>query len=82
LVKLEQIKASQQVGTTMGEALAKAEIKIISNGGGEILNGVTRLTDMFTTGGGTNIAGMLSALSQTAEGKALVNRIGGVAKEA
>jgi flotillin len=79
LVTLEQIKAGQTVGIQMAGALAKADLKVISNGGGtgEVMNGVSSLADMFGTKGGTSIAGLLTALSQTDEGKALVAKVTG-----
>lgn len=84
LITLRQIEASQMVGAEMAGALAKADLKVISNGGGQgdIMGGVTKLADVFTTQGGTNLTGMLSALSQTTEGKALISRVvGGTSAE-
>lgn len=81
LITLRQIEAGQAVGAEMAGALAKADLKVISNGGGQgdIMNGVTKLADVFTTSGGTNLTGMMSALAQTPEGKALLGRITGTA---
>lgn len=79
LVTLKQVEASQAVGMEMAQALSKADLKVISNGGGQgdVMAGVTKLTDVFTTQGGTSLTGMLSALSQTEEGKALIGRVTG-----
>lgn len=79
LITLEQVKASQAVGIEMAKALEHADLKIISTGGqaGEISGNVGSLLDMFTTKGGANITGMLAALGQTDEGKALLGRVSG-----
>lgn len=73
LVKIEQIKAQQEIGTKQAENLGNAEIKIICNSG-DINSGVSKVMDLFTPKGGTNIAGALEALSQTEIGKNLVNK--------
>ena len=82
LLKIEQIKAAKEVGIVMAEALAKADLKIISTGsateGGELVNKATGLLDMFTANGGTKLSGMLAALAATDEGKALVQKVTGV----
>lgn len=76
LIKLEQVKAGEKVGLEMAGALKEADLKIISNGsGGDLTGGVAKLADVFTVGGGTSLAGMLAALSQTDEGKALVDKL-------
>lgn len=79
LITIEQVKAGQAVGVEMAQAIAKADLQVIANGGGqgEIAGGVTNLMDMFSTKGGTSLTGMLSALSQTDAGKQLVKRIAG-----
>lgn len=70
LVQVEQIKAAQAVGTEMAQAMSKADLKIIANSG-DVQGGIGKLSDILTPAGGTSIAGMLTALSQTEEGKAL-----------
>ena len=75
----------------MSEALANADLRIISNGGTvggttdssgtNLLASAGGLVDLFTTRGGTNLSGMLAALSQTDEGKALISRLTGGASE-
>lgn len=82
LVTVEQINANKSIGIEMAKSIANADLKIISNGAqdGNILGGVAGLTSLFSPSGGTKIAGMLSAMSQTEEGKAvvdgLVNKLG------
>ena len=49
-----------------------ADLKVIANGG-DIGTGMTSLTDMLGSAGGTKIAGLLAGLSQSDEGKALID---------
>jgi flotillin len=72
LITIRKVEASQAVGLKTAESLGKADMKIIANAG-DVMGGVGKLGDVLSTGGGTNFAGMLAALSQTAEGKALVD---------
>lgn len=74
LINVRKVEAGETVGKEMAQAMAKADLKVIANAG-DIQSGVGKLGDMFTPFGGTNIAGMLSALTQTDEGKALVDGI-------
>ena len=74
LIEVRKVEAGEAVGKEMAGAMAKADLKVIANAGG-IQEGVGKLGDMFTPFGGTNIAGMLSALAQTEEGKALVDGV-------
>lgn len=71
LVTIEQVKASRDVGLEMARAMQSADLKVIANGG-DIQQGIGKLTDLFTPAGGTSLTGMLSALSQSPEGAALV----------
>lgn len=74
LINIEQVAANKEIGIKMAEAIAQADIKIIGTGG-NIQNDMKKVTDMFTPAGGTSIAGMLTGLAQTDEGKALVDKI-------
>ena len=71
LIEVRKVEATQAVGIEMAGAMAKADLKVIANSG-SVQNGVASLGDIFTPAGGTSIAGMLEALSQTDQGKALV----------
>ena len=83
LIALETIKAYLGVGIKQAEALAKADVKVISNAGTPIA-GVTSAMQLFSTQGGQAIGGMIEALNNTPEGSALLNaikeRLGGCAK--
>lgn len=74
LIEVRKVEASQAVGIEMAGAMAKADLKVIANSG-SVQNGVASLSDIFTPAGGTSIAGMLEALSQTDQGKALITGI-------
>jgi flotillin len=71
LVTIEQVKASRDVGLEMARAMQQADLKVIANGG-DIQQGIGKLTDLFTPAGGTSLTGMLSALAQSPEGASLV----------
>lgn len=72
LVTLKQVDANRDVGIEMARAIQGADLKVISNAG-DIQSGVGKIGDLFTTAGGTKLSGMLAALAQTEEGKALVD---------
>lgn len=74
LVTIRQVEAGQAVGMKMGEAMASADMKIIANAG-DAVSGMSKLTDVFTTKGGTNVGGMLAALAQTEEGGKLLDGV-------
>lgn len=74
LIEVRKVEATQAVGIEMAGAMAKADLKVIANSG-SVQNGVASLGDIFTPAGGTSIAGMLEALSQTDQGKALINGV-------
>lgn len=81
LVTVKQIEAGQTVGIEMARAMQGADLKVIANSG-DIQSGVTKLGDLFTPAGGTNLTGMLSALANTDVGKQLVDRMTGANKTA
>jgi flotillin len=71
LFNIEQVKAQQVVGIKMAEALTNADLKVIA-GGGETLMGATGgLLSKFTTDGGLQLNGLLSALEGTKLGDIL-----------
>ena len=74
LTDIRKVEASENVGREMASAMGKGDLKIIANAG-TVQEGVSNLARAFTPAGGLDIAGMLSALSQTEEGKALVGGI-------
>jgi flotillin len=76
LIEVRKVEATEVVGKEMAQAMSKADLKVIANSG-SVQNGVASLGDIFTPAGGTSIAGMLEALAQTEQGKALVEGVTG-----
>lgn len=80
LITIRQIEANQAIGIEAAGALKEADLKVIANSG-NIQEGMSKLTNMVSSTGGVNMAGMIEGLSQTETGKALVNsfisRLGG-----
>jgi len=79
LVKIEMVKKDQVVGVAQAEALAKGDLKVIANSG-DVGGGVTKLMDLFTTKGGTSLAGMVEAFKQTPAGAAIFEKLVTVGK--
>lgn len=75
LATLEALKAYISVGIEQAQALQKADVKVISNIG-RPAEGVTNVMDLFTTKGGTELAGMVEAFAQTSLGKATLAMFG------
>lgn len=74
LVALEAIKAYLAVGTKQAEALAGADVKVIASAGTAV-QGVTSAMQLFTPQGGLAVGGMIEALSNTPEGKKLLEAL-------
>ena len=74
LITIRQIEAAQAVGTEQAKVLGNADVKIISNAGNPV-EGVTKVLDLVSTKGGTQVGGMLEALAQTPIGKQLLEGI-------
>lgn len=77
LVKVRSVEATEQVGVAQAAALEQADIKVIANGGGESSVSLNGVMDLFTSKGGTAVAGALEALAQSEEGAALLNKLKG-----
>jgi flotillin len=75
LVTIRQVEANEKIGVEQSQALKAADIKIISNAGDPV-SGMGSVMDLFTSKGGTNVAGMLEALAQSKNGKALLDKFG------
>jgi len=74
LIEIRRVEATETVGKEMAVAMSNADLKVIANSG-TVQGGVASLGDIFTPAGGTSIAGMLEALGQTDQGKALINGV-------
>lgn len=75
LLGLEAVGASEKVGVEQAAALAKGDLKVIANSG-STAGGVNNLMDIFSPAGGTSLTGALTALAQSGEGQALLERFG------
>src|SRR4249919_1064165 len=73
LLGVRNIEATQAVGVAQAEALKSAEVKVIANGGSPS-QGLSNVMDLFSAGGGTQIAAMLEGLAQSDEGRALLEK--------
>lgn len=76
LITVKQVEAGQAVGIEMAKAISNADLKVIANAG-DPQSGIAQIGDLFSPAGGTKITGMLAALAQTEEGKAILSRVTG-----
>ncbi len=76
LLGLEGLKVGESIGVAKAEAMGSSEMKIIANAG-DIDSGINKLTDLFSSKGGTSVGSMLEALSQTDVGKQLLEKMTG-----
>lgn len=73
LLGVRNIEATQAVGVAQAEALKSAQVKVIANGGTPA-KGLSNVMDLFSAGGGTQVAAMLEGLAQSDEGRALLDK--------
>jgi len=73
LLGVRNIEATQAVGVAQAEALKSAQVKVIANGGTPA-KGMSNVMDLFSAGGGTQVAAMLEGLAQSDEGRALLDK--------
>ena len=73
LISIKQIEANQIVGIEQAKALASADLKVIANEG-NVASGISKIGEVLSSKGGTNIASMLEGLAQSEQGKALIDR--------
>ena len=73
LVRIEEVKAGKEVGIAKAEALTKADVKVIANGG-DVDSGLSSVMDLFSSKGGTSVGGMLEGLGQTDLGQKLLGK--------
>jgi flotillin len=79
LIKVREVEAGEAVGRSMADAIGNGDLKIIANGG-SVSEGTSNLGKLFGLDMGTNLTGLITALSQTDEGKALVEKVVGKPK--
>ncbi len=80
LMTLEAIKAYLEVGSKQAEALKSADVKVIANTGSPN-SGVKNVMELFSSGGGTNLAAMIESLAQSPMGKAILDKLAGGAEK-
>lgn len=76
LITIEKVKANQEIGIEQAKNLGHAQIKVIANSG-DVTTGITKAMDLFSTKGGTALAGAFEALNQTDAGKKIVDKFTG-----
>ena len=73
LISIKQIEANRDVGLEQAKALSAADLKIIANEG-NVSNGLSKISDVLSSKGGTNLASMLEGLNQGEIGKGLIEK--------
>lgn len=80
LVTIRQVESNQAVGIAQAAALAKADVKVISNTGTPVA-GIGNVMELFSSKGGTEIGAMLEGLAQTEGGQKLITKFVGGEKK-
>lgn len=75
LQTIEAIGAQKTIGVEQAKALVAADVKVIANTG-NTPDGVKSVMDLFTSKGGTQIAGMAEAMNNSDIGRAMLNALG------
>ena len=77
LITIKKVEVDGQVRIANAAALEKADLKLLVNSG-DVQSGINKLTDLFTSKGGSALNGMLETLSMTPNGQDLVEKIVGL----
>ncbi len=76
LIDVKKVEVSQVVGVAQYEsianALSKADLKLLINSG-DVQSGIGKLTDLFSSKGGSQLNGLIESLKQTEEGKNILS---------
>jgi len=76
LIRVKEVEVSQVVGVAQYESLAKAlekaDLKLLVNSG-DVQSGIGKLSDIFTSKGGSQLNGLMESLKQTPEGKNILS---------
>ena len=75
LVSIRQVEANEAIGVEQAEALQAADIKIISNTESATA-GLTDVSKVFTSNGGTQVGAMLEGFSNTEMGGKIMENLG------
>lgn len=77
LISVKQIESMQNIGIAQAKALEKADVKVIANASnGNVSNGIDKITDIFSSNGGTQLGAMLEGISQSGIGKSILEKFG------
>lgn len=76
LITIRQVEMAEAVGKVQAEALKEAKINVVANTGNPT-TGLNSVMDLFTSQGGTALGTMLQGLSNTEEGKRLLDKVVG-----
>lgn len=74
LIKIKQVEALESVGKVQAEALKNAKVNVVANTG-DPSSGLNSVMDLFSAKGGTALGTMLQGLSNTDEGKKIVEKV-------
>lgn len=84
LIRLKEVEANQAIGIKQAEAnamaLGKADIKLMVNSG-DVHSGMSKLSDLFTSKGGSQLNGLIESLKQTDEGKSILSLLENIKKD-
>lgn len=75
LIQIRVVEKDEAVGKEQARALVDADIRVIANSG-DVISGVNKGMDLFTSKGGTNLGGMIEGFAQTPLGAAIAARLG------
>lgn len=78
LIRVKEVDVKQVVGVAQYEAMAKAlssaDLKLLVNSG-DVNSGIGKISDIFTSKGGSQINGLIESLKQTEEGKSILSLV-------
>lgn len=74
LVKIREVEKDEKIGIEQAKAISAADVKVIANGG-NISQGIGSISQIFGPQGGTALAGMVEAFTQTEQGQKIVDTL-------
>lgn len=78
MIRVKEVEVSQVIGVAQAENLAKAmegaDLKLLVNSG-DVHSGMSKISDLFTSKGASQINGLLEGLKQTEEGQGILSMI-------
>lgn len=84
LIRVREVEVSQVVGVaqyeSIAKALEKADLKLLINSG-DVHSGIGKLSDLFTSKGGSQLNGLMESLKQTPEGNSILSLLDNFKKD-